>query len=427
MPLPQLQTYPGIETPRPADAMMKGQQMQRGQMENALMGKKLGDYDEDRAYLKKSRGKEDEEYRYKKLQRHVAKAREFLPQVNSDNYDDYLAWNEEGGISKDMFKSVEEFRAMTPEQREEYKLQLAQKADDLVAKDLATLKAENKSHTLIQLTQDALAGDTSAQMVLDKIQKDKVAVSAAGAQAGLDAKLGVIDVEGTARAILDGRLLMEDVKNTFGVAVQERVRKEVLKENPKFDFIAPRTAYKALASSLRNQEKQRGMMGSFVGNLNKQLKRVDEIGSELTRVDPRIINIPIRAWKTKIAGSGHEKAFEAYLLEISNEIAKLSTGSQASIRELSTDAQDRWAKIHDPNLSLPDLKIILAETKQMANMRLDSTDDEIRFTKSKLRNIMGETPSQGTQTTTQKTVIESRTAPDGRTINKYSDGTIGYE
>ena len=49
MPLPQLQTYPGIETPKPADAMMRGQQLQRGQMQNALIGKQLQNYDEDRA------------------------------------------------------------------------------------------------------------------------------------------------------------------------------------------------------------------------------------------------------------------------------------------------------------------------------------------------------------------------------------------
>ena len=143
MPLPQLQTYPGIETPRPADAMMKGQQIQRGQMENALMGKKLGDYDEDRSYLEKSRSREDkkfemetEEYNYKKLQRHAKKAKEFLPQVTPENYDDYVKWNVESGVPAEFFKSPEEFAAMTVDEQDAYKLQLAKGADDLVATDI---------------------------------------------------------------------------------------------------------------------------------------------------------------------------------------------------------------------------------------------------------------------------------------------------
>ena len=54
MPLPTLQTNPGIVTPQPANALMQAQKMQHGQMENALMGKKLGNYDEDRKDLKKT-------------------------------------------------------------------------------------------------------------------------------------------------------------------------------------------------------------------------------------------------------------------------------------------------------------------------------------------------------------------------------------
>jgi len=152
MPLPTLQTYPGIVTPQPGNALMQAQKIQSGQMQNQLMGKKLEDYDEDRAYLKKSRSREDkkfemetEEYNYKKLQRHAKKAKEFLPQVTPENYDDYVKWNVESGVPAEFFKSPEEFAAMTVDEQEAYKLQLAKGADDLVATDLETQKSRAKA------------------------------------------------------------------------------------------------------------------------------------------------------------------------------------------------------------------------------------------------------------------------------------------
>lgn len=165
------------------------------------------------------------------------------------------------------------------------------------------------------------------------------------------------------------------------------------------EAVTQRESVKGYAQSLKAQQKQRGLAGSFVRNLNKQLNRVEQIAGDVSRVDVRLLDVPIRELKTRAAGSGREKAFEAYLLEISNEIGKLSTGSQASIRELSVDAQERWAKIHDPNLSLNELKIILDETRNMAEMRLESFDEEISKTISDMENV---TQKSGTKKETAK-------------------------
>ncbi len=143
--------------------------------------------------------------------------------------------------------------------------------------------------------------------------------------------------------------------------------------------------FKALSKSLANQERSRGMMGGFVNNLNQQIDRVNEIYKDIQRIGIRGLDKPLRELKVRAAGSGQERVIEAYLTEISNEIAKLSTGSQASIAELSVGAQDRWNKIHDPNLSLKELVKILDETKQMASMRIKSADKEIESTKQRMK------------------------------------------
>ena len=183
---------------------------------------------------------------------------------------------------------------------------------------------------------------------------------------------------------------MEGVKNTFGLPVIEAVRAEVLKLDPEYNFLIPRVKMSGLKSSLTFQYKQRGAMGSFVKNLNKQINRVDEIATDIKkmpRVGVRALDLPYRSLVKTFKGSGHENVLQAYMAEISSEIAKLSRGASASISELSADAQKQWDKIHDPSLSYNQLKIILDETSHMADMRLASTDDEIEYTLGQLENI----------------------------------------
>ena len=149
-----------------------------------------------------------------------------------------------------------------------------------------------------------------------------------------------------------------------------------------------RQEYSALGKSLANQQKIYNMMGSFVRNMDQQISRVKKIGDDLVnRVGTRALDLPLRELKTRFKGSGNEAILEAYTVEISNEIGKLSTGSAASVRELSVDAQERWAKIHDPNLSLGELIKVLDETKHMGAMRMKGAKDEIESTKYTMEEI----------------------------------------
>ena len=181
---------------------------------------------------------------------------------------------------------------------------------------------------------------------------------------------------------------------------------------------------KGLSTSFTNQEKIIGMMNGFVNNLDKQVDRVDQWSKDLVqRVGPRILNVPIREYKIRFQGSGEEAVLSAYLIEISNEIGKLSTGSAASIRELSESAQQQWQKIHDPNLSLADLKVVLNETKQMGKMRLDSSKEELAATQSALKNT---TLQGGSAKPGGKQITRTGTDKLGRKVIMYSDGSWEY-
>lgn len=159
------------------------------------------------------------------------------------------------------------------------------------------------------------------------------------------------------------------------------------------DVALSRADIKGGTASLINQKKVRGMMGSFVRNIDKQISRIDEITSNIDRIGVRGLDVPWRELKTRAIGSADEKILEAYVAEISREIGKLTTGSSASIAELSVEAQKKWDKIHDVNLTLPELKRLLEETRHMGDMRLQSADEEISATRQSLKSSGGKPPA----------------------------------
>ena len=259
---------------------------------------------------------------------------------------------------------------------------------------VAGLKSDQKTPNEIELAQRAAKGDKEAASTLQTLSdyRAQAAGAKAGATAGVKSKTAdPKSVQFYGDQILAGNPMPMGMASGMREAVGSYVQDKMDKLGDSPQDVATRTnVRKGLASSLSNQEKQIGMMGGFVKNLDKQVDRVSEIEQDMiSRVGVRALDMPIREIKTRFAGSGNEKVLEAYTTEISNEIGKLSTGSSASVRELSVEAQDRWAKIHDPNLSFKELKTILEETKHMGQMRLESSQQERDYTTDRLKSIGG--------------------------------------
>jgi hypothetical protein len=281
-----------------------------------------------------------------------------------------------------------------------------------------TAPKEAKTPNEIELIQRAQAGDPKAQKLLDALMARKQkggAAAAKGKLEGLFSEAGV-DPDVSAKAVLEGRETIENVKNTFGVPIQEIVRKKVLEVEPDFNFVVPRAVVKGLSNSLANQEKQRGMMGSFVRNIDKQLVRVDELYDNVGRLGVRALDMPIRELKKRFVGSGKEVVLDAYMMEISNEINKLSQGSQASIAQLGEESQQRWNKVHDPSLSYNEIMTVITETRNMAQMRMASVNEELDFTRSRLERL-----KSGGSSSLQRSTPTIEQAPPKFEILKVED------
>lgn len=138
---------------------------------------------------------------------------------------------------------------------------------------------------------------------------------------------------------------------------------------------------KARSASIQALEKQRGSIISFVDNLDKQIDHVNKISKKLSLFDQRFLNMPARWVRNKMSGDPDLKTYELYLGEIQSEIGKLSSGSTASVAELSQGAREKWERVLDENLSVKDMMKVLKEVKEAGRIRQESINKAIKTVK----------------------------------------------
>jgi hypothetical protein len=203
---------------------------------------------------------------------------------------------------------------------------------------------------------------------------------------------------------------------------------------------------KALGSSFTFQQKSYNQLDAYVKNLDKQIDRFGKISEDLGRFDTKLLNIPLVALKTQVAGSAIEAKALAYITEISTETAKIAGGAQASIREPSVELQERWNKIHDRTLSIKDLLDVMQETKELGNIRLGSVKEELESTSELMKKLGTEasptpspptTPGQKAPTSAKATALSpedlakapvgaTKKLPNGKTLIKQEDGSWDF-
>lgn len=193
------------------------------------------------------------------------------------------------------------------------------------------------------------------------------------------------EMESAAQMLASGAVTLSDLSKRGGIKQQAALLQRAKEINPTLDPRAEQANNAAFQSAITMQQKQIGMMGSFVKNMDYQVGRVKEIAEELKTFDARIMNVPLRAWRQKVAGNPMQAKYDMYITEIENEIGKLATGSAASISELSVGAQEKWAKIHDKNLSVSDMVSLLEETAKAGKMRMKSVESQLTETQTKMR------------------------------------------
>jgi flagellin-like hook-associated protein FlgL len=192
---------------------------------------------------------------------------------------------------------------------------------------------------------------------------------------------------GKAVAKIRARIVKSAASQALGSKVfgEEDVEPDKTPAQAALEVIGSQSDTKAIQGSLNFLDKQLAAMGSFVANIEMQVDKVAELSKDLKTFDIRLLNWPLRTVRGKIIGSSLQAKYDMYLTEIEGEIGKLATGSSGSIAELSATAQEKWAKIHDKNLSVKDMLSLLEETKNAAKMREKSVKIQLDLARKRMR------------------------------------------
>jgi len=153
------------------------------------------------------------------------------------------------------------------------------------------------------------------------------------------------------------------------------------------EIIEKRATIKGFQTSLNQQLKSRGALGVFIRTIDMQEDKILGLIEKIKRADVRALNIPWHEFQTKIVGNPNEAVLSMYFEDLSTEVAKTVAGTTGSIQQLPEGARQKWGQIHDVKLSTKALPKLLKETMDAARMRVIGLDDEIEFTRDKLRGV----------------------------------------
>lgn len=164
--------------------------------------------------------------------------------------------------------------------------------------------------------------------------------------------------------------------------------------------------------------KRQQLIATFTNRIDRNSDIVLNLAGKVNKMNPRLANVPINRLRS-VLGSGDLQALELALTSLSNEIAKVESGS-LGVAGASVEQMAIMRKIHDPNLNLADMTKVINTGKLLGKTSLDAIQDQ---RKDMLAIMQGKEPEERKPT---KNVVETRTAPNGKKIVKYSDGSLAY-
>jgi hypothetical protein len=142
---------------------------------------------------------------------------------------------------------------------------------------------------------------------------------------------------------------------------------------------------------MKDLVKRETLIGTFVNRIDATSDVVMKYAQKVGNTDSRLLNIP-RNRLAAMAGSGTWRAYELTLVSLSQEIAKVESGSIGIAGVAETQSAIMRA-IHDPNLSINQLKEVIDAGKMLGKTSMDS----IRKQRKGLKADIAGKPSEKTE------------------------------
>ena len=137
------------------------------------------------------------------------------------------------------------------------------------------------------------------------------------------------------------------------------------------DVTTERATVASNKSALQDLTKREALIGTFTNRIEATSKVVVDAFNKLGNTDSRLRNIPINKLK-QYMGSGELRALNLAVTSLSNEVAKVESGS-LGIAEVSEGQAQTMRKIHDfDTLSLNDVMKVIDMGKELGKTSMGS-------------------------------------------------------
>lgn len=133
--------------------------------------------------------------------------------------------------------------------------------------------------------------------------------------------------------------------------------------------------------------------------IEKNSDYLETLASKYNLTGPRFANMPVNSLR-QFMGSGDFAALKLALKSLSNEVAKVESGS-LGIAEVSVEQGKVMERIHDPNLSFGELMKVVQTGRQLGENRELALEQQLEELRGTIR--LGTKRTQSRQAETEKT------------------------
>lgn len=198
-------------------------------------------------------------------------------------------------------------------------------------------------------------------------------------------KVNPEDVEGAAQMYADGAPMPPLGQGRYGtearLAVMRRAA-EIRQErgDTQGSMALKQAVYRASAQELARVQAQRGLVMSFAYNFDRNLNNALALSEKVDRTGVPVFNRWLLAGRKEVAGDPDVAAFNAAVLTVTNEYAKIAGGSTAG----SDSSRHEAAQMINTAMTSKQFRAVADTLKQDTHNREKGYDDQIAVVKKSL-------------------------------------------
>ena len=155
------------------------------------------------------------------------------------------------------------------------------------------------------------------------------------------------------------------------------------KGNSGSDSAAAQAMFKARQMALQDVTKRKGLISTFVNRIDGQSNLVEKLAKKYNLTDPRFVNMGVNEL-AKFVGSGDLASLKLVITSLSNEVAKVESGS-LGIAAVSIDQAKIMARIHDENLKVGELMKVVQAGKALGKTSMDAANKSQKDIEDEMR------------------------------------------